>query len=144
MNEIWQEEPEKIIGEVFHYCKCLFAESRVKRPRFNNPFLNSLSLDDANKLEIPFLDAIKIVVDRKARDRAVLTSISLKDFDSVNCENLLDVMRLMGFGGKWRKWIEACFKSASVSILVNGSPKPEFALERETLDKETHSPLSCS
>ncbi|XP_071728713.1 uncharacterized protein [Rutidosis leptorrhynchoides] len=53
-----------------------------------------------------------------------------KAFDSVNWVYLLDLLKLMGFGDKWVKWIEACFKSATVSILVNGSPTSEFTLEK--------------
>ncbi|XP_071700665.1 uncharacterized protein [Rutidosis leptorrhynchoides] len=39
-------------------------------------------------------------------------------------------MRSMGFGDKWIKWISTCLNSASISILVNGSPTNEFNLER--------------
>ncbi|XP_071727074.1 uncharacterized mitochondrial protein AtMg01250-like [Rutidosis leptorrhynchoides] len=38
-------------------------------------------------------------------------------------------MGFMGFGHKWRSWISSCLKSASVSVLVNGSPTNEFNLE---------------
>jgi len=34
----------------------------------------------------------------------------------------------LGFGRKWIRWIKACLESASVSILVNGSPTMEFKL----------------
>ncbi|GKE69882.1 reverse transcriptase domain, reverse transcriptase zinc-binding domain protein, partial [Tanacetum coccineum] len=36
----------------------------------------------------------------------------------------------MGFGEKWCKWVDICLRSASMSILVNGSPSEEFGLER--------------
>ncbi|GJR92961.1 hypothetical protein Tco_0265135 [Tanacetum coccineum] len=35
----------------------------------------------------------------------------------------------MGFEDKWCKWIEACQKLATVSVLVNGSPTLEFKME---------------
>ncbi|GJV63562.1 RNA-directed DNA polymerase, eukaryota, reverse transcriptase zinc-binding domain protein [Tanacetum coccineum] len=53
-----------------------------------------------------------------------------KAFDSVNWNFLLDVMRQMGFGSKWRKWIASCLSSASISVLINGSPSNEFKMER--------------
>ncbi|XP_071726640.1 uncharacterized protein [Rutidosis leptorrhynchoides] len=37
-------------------------------------------------------------------------------------------MPCMGFGDKWCKWILACLKSATISILINDSPTKEFSL----------------
>ncbi|XP_071708174.1 uncharacterized protein [Rutidosis leptorrhynchoides] len=36
----------------------------------------------------------------------------------------------MGFGEKWRNWIFSCLKSATISVLINGSPTKEFKLGR--------------
>ncbi|XP_071718269.1 uncharacterized protein [Rutidosis leptorrhynchoides] len=53
-----------------------------------------------------------------------------KAFDCLNWDFLMEVMHCMGFGLKWRMWILSCLKSASISILVNGSPTREFHLGR--------------
>ncbi|GJV01122.1 putative RNA-directed DNA polymerase, eukaryota, reverse transcriptase zinc-binding domain protein [Tanacetum coccineum] len=53
-----------------------------------------------------------------------------KAFDSVNWNFLLDTMRQMGFDLKGRNWIASCLSSASISILINGSPTKEFKLEK--------------
>ncbi|XP_071687335.1 uncharacterized protein [Rutidosis leptorrhynchoides] len=47
----------------------------------------------------------------------------------------------MGFGEKGRKWILTCLKSASVSVLVNGSPTHEFRLERRIRQGDPLSPF---
>ena len=36
----------------------------------------------------------------------------------------------MGFCLKWRNWINACMQSATVSVLINGSPTKEYAPSR--------------
>ncbi|GJR61903.1 putative RNA-directed DNA polymerase [Tanacetum coccineum] len=53
-----------------------------------------------------------------------------KAFDSVNWAFLHDIMQQMGFSVKWRKWVNKCMNSASVFVLVNGSPSREFKFER--------------
>ncbi|XP_071713547.1 uncharacterized protein [Rutidosis leptorrhynchoides] len=53
-----------------------------------------------------------------------------KAFDSLNWEFLIEVMSCIGFGNKWCKWILACLKSATKSILINGSPTQEFNIGR--------------
>jgi len=32
----------------------------------------------------------------------------------------------MGFHSKWIKWVKGCLETATVSVLVNGSPTEEF------------------
>nr|GFA62787.1 putative RNA-directed DNA polymerase, eukaryota, reverse transcriptase zinc-binding domain protein [Tanacetum cinerariifolium] len=44
---------------------------------------------------------------------------------------VLDHMLLsLGFGIKWRRWIQSCLQSARSSVLVNGSPSFEFPIKR--------------
>ncbi|XP_071708158.1 uncharacterized protein [Rutidosis leptorrhynchoides] len=48
----------------------------------------------------------------------------------INWDFLFEIMKLMGFGSRWIKWIKACLSSASISILINSSPTKEFKLQR--------------
>ena len=50
-----------------------------------------------------------------------------KAYDSVSWNFLFYMIRRMGF---CPRWIEGCLSSASVSILVNGSPSAEFTPQR--------------
>jgi hypothetical protein len=36
----------------------------------------------------------------------------------------------MNFPLKWRQWISECIRTASISVLVNGSPTKEFYFEK--------------
>ncbi|GJW74500.1 putative RNA-directed DNA polymerase, eukaryota, reverse transcriptase zinc-binding domain protein [Tanacetum coccineum] len=65
-----------------------------------------------------------------------------KAFDSVNWNFLLDIMRKMGFGLKWRKWISSCQSLASISVLINGSYSNNFFMERDLRQREPFSPFS--
>ncbi|GLT40906.1 hypothetical protein SLA2020_150040 [Shorea laevis] len=40
------------------------------------------------------------------------------------------MMWRLGFGEKWRTWIKECLQTASVLVLVNGSPTDEFKMEK--------------
>ena len=53
-----------------------------------------------------------------------------KSYDSVSWHFLFYMMRRMGFQEKWIGWIKECLSSASISILVNGSPTDEFKPQR--------------
>ncbi|GMI66662.1 hypothetical protein HRI_000335500 [Hibiscus trionum] len=47
----------------------------------------------------------------------------------------------MGCGDKWCMWISKCVSSASISVLINGSPTPCFSLGRELRQGCPLSPL---
>ncbi|RZC29900.1 Exocyst complex component SEC6 isoform B [Glycine soja] len=53
-----------------------------------------------------------------------------KAYDLLSWGFLNYMMMRMGFCERWRKWIHGCLSSASVSILINGSPTREFVPER--------------
>jgi hypothetical protein len=53
-----------------------------------------------------------------------------KAYDSVDWRFLDFVMQKMGFHEKWRRWISESLKTASVSILINGSATKEFEMGR--------------
>nr|XP_043639112.1 uncharacterized protein LOC122610185 [Erigeron canadensis] len=53
-----------------------------------------------------------------------------KAYDSLSWEFLFSILTAMGFGLKWRSWIQACLSSAKSSVLVNGSPSEEFPIRR--------------
>ncbi|XP_068483406.1 uncharacterized protein [Phaseolus vulgaris] len=53
-----------------------------------------------------------------------------KAYDSVRWEILYDMLHKMGFHNMWIRWIRGCMESATVSVLVNGSPTEEFKPQR--------------
>jgi len=79
-----------------------------------------------------FLDSVLFVnevVDdlKKRRKSGVIVKLDFeKAYDSVSWEFLFYMMGRLGFCGKWIQWIKACLESATVSVLVNGSPTKEF------------------
>jgi hypothetical protein len=82
------------------------------------------------------LDGIVIankVVDEARRSKKELLLFKVdfeKAYDSVDWDYLDDVMGKMAFPVLWRKWIRECVRTATASVLVNGSPTEEFPLER--------------
>jgi len=53
-----------------------------------------------------------------------------KAYDSVSWNFLLYMLKRTGFNPKWISWMEGCLKSASISVLVNGSPTAKFIPQR--------------
>nr|GEV32733.1 RNA-directed DNA polymerase, eukaryota, reverse transcriptase zinc-binding domain protein [Tanacetum cinerariifolium] len=64
-----------------------------------------------------------------------------KSFDTLSWSFLESVICQMGFSFKWRSWILACLRSGYTSTLINGSPTPEFKLERGLRLGDPLSPL---
>ncbi|KAJ9556730.1 LOW QUALITY PROTEIN: hypothetical protein OSB04_011344 [Centaurea solstitialis] len=76
---------------------------------------------------------------KRSRKKGLTFKVDFKKaYDSVDWSFLLDGLENIRFGRKWRGWIEACLKSSTISVLVNGSPTNEFPMERG-LRLPTHS-----
>ncbi|XP_016206725.1 uncharacterized protein LOC107647118 [Arachis ipaensis] len=51
------------------------------------------------------------------------------------------VLQKMGFGHKWRAWFMECVATASMSVLINGSPSKPFNMERGLRQSDPLSPF---
>jgi len=67
---------------------------------------------------------------KKGRSGLCLKVDFEKAYDSVRWEFLYDMLQRMGFHSLWILWIKGCLESATVSVLVNGSPTEEFKPSR--------------
>ncbi|GFS31963.1 hypothetical protein Acr_00g0020140 [Actinidia rufa] len=74
--------------------------------------------------------------------RGLLIKIDFeKAYDSINWKFLLKMMKFLGFGNKWIKWMDECITTARSSVLINGSPTEEFKLEKEVRQGDPLSPF---
>ncbi|GJT12271.1 RNA-directed DNA polymerase, eukaryota, reverse transcriptase zinc-binding domain protein [Tanacetum coccineum] len=68
---------------------------------------------------------------KRKKKKAMIFKVDIaKAYDTLSWDYLIFVIRFMGFGNKYVRWIKACLESARSSVLVNGSPTMEFQLER--------------
>ncbi|GJV12047.1 putative RNA-directed DNA polymerase, eukaryota, reverse transcriptase zinc-binding domain protein [Tanacetum coccineum] len=64
-----------------------------------------------------------------------------KAYDTISWKFLDHMLLSLGFGSKWRRWIQVCLYSARSSVVVNGSPTSEFSIKRGLRQGDSLSPF---
>ncbi|XP_057452728.1 uncharacterized protein LOC130744569 [Lotus japonicus] len=64
-----------------------------------------------------------------------------KAYDNVEWDFMLELLQEMGFGEKWISWMQVCVSTASLAVLVNGSPSDFFNIQKGLRQGDPLSPL---
>ncbi|XP_015954715.1 uncharacterized protein LOC107479077 [Arachis duranensis] len=79
---------------------------------------------------------------KTSRKKAAIIKLDFqKACDRVRWSFVDIVLQKMGFGQRWRNWVKEFLSTASMSVLVNGSPTRPFKMERGLRQGDPLSPL---
>ncbi|GMI69299.1 hypothetical protein HRI_000599200 [Hibiscus trionum] len=79
---------------------------------------------------------------RRSGHKAIVFKIDFqKAYDTVSWDFFILVLHACGFSETWCDWIKKCVSTASISILVNGSPTEAFNITRGLRQECSLSPL---
>jgi len=108
ISKVLAERIKKVLPVVIDECQSAFLKDRC--------ILDSV------------LSANEVIEDlRRRRMSGLCFKVDFeKAYDSVSWDFLYDMLQRLGFHCRWIMWIKGCLTSASVSVLVNGSPTEEF------------------
>nr|KAJ0206565.1 hypothetical protein LSAT_V11C500248820 [Lactuca sativa] len=78
---------------------------------------------------------------KRTRRKILLFKVDFdKAFDSLNWQYLDPILEQMGFGNKWRRWIQGCLNSSRASVLINGFPTKEVSITKGVRQGDPPSP----
>ncbi|GJV28938.1 putative RNA-directed DNA polymerase, eukaryota, reverse transcriptase zinc-binding domain protein, partial [Tanacetum coccineum] len=85
---------------------------------------------------------VKVVDKVVSPEQSTFISVDFeKAYDTVSWKFLDHMLSALGFGSKWRRWINLCLQTSRSSVLVNGSPSSEFPFSRGLRQGDPLSPF---
>lgn len=79
---------------------------------------------------------------KQQQERGIVLKLDFeKAYDRVNWEYLYAVLRCMGFGETWVRWVRACISTASFAVLVNGETTDTSLYHRGLRQGDPMAPL---
>ncbi|GJS23993.1 cysteine-rich receptor-like protein kinase [Tanacetum coccineum] len=134
--------PISIIGSIYKIIEKILAE-RVKRVIGNiigevqNAFIEGRYILDGVLIANETMEFLK-----QKKMKGIIFKVDFeKAYDSINWSYLMEIIEWMRFGSRWHKWVMACLRSASISILVSGSPTNKFYIGRGVQQGDPLSPF---
>ncbi|KAI3677706.1 hypothetical protein L6452_36972 [Arctium lappa] len=132
------KDPKTIKDIVRKFFKDKFSSQKGDRPQLRSNSVKKLTVEDACSIERRISEeevwnAVRNCGANKSpmRRKGMIFKVDFeKAYDTVYWQFLLDMIKEMGFGEKWRGWIKTCLGSSKVFVLVNGAPSQEFQMER--------------
>ena len=122
-----QFRPISLVGAIYKVISKVLA-GRIKKvlpdliDGSQSAFIEGRGLADSVLLANEVIEDI-----RRRRKRGLCLKVDFeKAYDSVRWDFLYDMLGRLGFHSVWIKWIRGCLESATISVLVNGSPTEEF------------------
>ena len=122
-----QFRPISLVGAIYKVISKVLAR-RLKKVLLSiidesqSTFVKDMGLVDNVLLANEVVEELR----RKGKSGLCLKVDFEKVYDSVRWDFLYDMLGRLGFHTTWVKWIRGCMETASVSVLVNGSPTEEF------------------
>ena len=120
--------PINLVGNRYKLLAKVFA-NRIKKVMDKVISESQNSFVEGRQILYVVLITNEVVDSRlKNNESGVLCKLDIeKAYDHVNWKFLMAVLRKMGFGEKWIKWIDRCISIVKFFVLINGSETSRFS-----------------
>ncbi|GJY47483.1 RNA-directed DNA polymerase, eukaryota, reverse transcriptase zinc-binding domain protein [Tanacetum coccineum] len=126
-NMVKDFRPISLIGSIYKIIAKILANRLVTVLGDLVSDTQSAFVKDRQILDGPFILNELAQWCKKKRKQSMVFKVDFeKAYDFVRWEFIDTILKKIGFGDKWCKWIGGCLRSSRGSVLVNGSPTVEF------------------